>query len=148
MGNRAVITFDTNASAPCIYLHWNGGRASVEGFLQAAKAIGIDQGDITDAQQMDDFADLIANKFFGNPVGMTCYRESYGKADTDNYDNGVYIINRNFEITGRKFAHGEEISDFKTAEIALAIRLFDGPLPQEPKQLGITLVDGFGSFTV
>ncbi len=130
MGNRAVITFDTNSKAPCIYLHWNGGRASIEAFLQAAKAIGIDHGNITDVQQMDDFANMIANKFFGNPVGMNCYRELYGQADTDNYDNGVFIINRNFEITGRKFAHGEENDDAKTAAIALTIALFDGPLLQ------------------
>jgi len=41
MGNRAVITFATYTNAPAIYLHWNGGRASVEGFLSAARQLGL-----------------------------------------------------------------------------------------------------------
>jgi len=41
MGNRAVITQSTADSAPAIYLHWNGGRASIDGFLQAARVAGL-----------------------------------------------------------------------------------------------------------
>jgi len=38
MGNRAVVCFDEyNDDAIGIYLHWNGGRDSVEAFLMAAK---------------------------------------------------------------------------------------------------------------
>ena len=33
MGNRAVLEFKDQSNQPNIYLHWNGGRASVEAFL-------------------------------------------------------------------------------------------------------------------
>jgi hypothetical protein len=119
MGNRAVITFKTNPTAPCIYLHWNGGRASVEGFLRAAKALGI-EGD--HRERMDALADVLARAFFKNPVGMNVYREEYGKTDTDNWDNGVYVIDDNWEIVDRLFKrHGEEINPKKTKGIAESI---------------------------
>lgn len=119
MGNRAVITFKTHPTAPCIYLHWNGGRASVEGFLRAAKALGI-EGD--HRERMDALADVLARAFFKNPVGMNVYREEYGNADTDNWDNGVYVIDDDWEIVDRLFKRrGEEIDRKKTREIAGSI---------------------------
>ena len=119
MGNRAVITFKTNPAAPCIYLHWNGGRASVEGFLRAAKALGI-SGD--HRERMDALAEVLARAFFKNPVGMNVYREEYGNADTDNWDNGVYVIDDDWEIVDRLFKRrGEEIDRKKTREIAESI---------------------------
>ena len=51
MGNRAVIAFvaddGTQDKDLClgIYLHWNGGRDSVEGFLEYAKKQGLRAGD-------------------------------------------------------------------------------------------------------
>ena len=46
MGNRAVIGFEQDKKrdkkSVGIYLHWNGGRDSVEGFLKVAKDYGID----------------------------------------------------------------------------------------------------------
>ena len=39
MGNRAVIT--TPDKKIGVYLHWNGGRDSVEGFLQTCKKIRL-----------------------------------------------------------------------------------------------------------
>ena len=52
MGNRAVITASTAPDAPSIYLHWNGGRDSVEGFLKAARDLSI-KG--TSAESFDRF---------------------------------------------------------------------------------------------
>ena len=47
MGNRAIITtkegYQNNGAG--IYLHWNGGRDSVEGFLLYAKLQGCRGGD-------------------------------------------------------------------------------------------------------
>lgn len=37
MGNRAVLKFIDNKDQPSIYLHCNGGRASVQAFLNVAK---------------------------------------------------------------------------------------------------------------
>lgn len=119
MGNRAVITFDTTKSAPCIYLHWNGGRCSVEGFLNAAKALGLREVEAgKEAEALDWIAETLAKNFFNCEVGMTVYRETYGSADCDNGDNGVYVLNRTLDIVGRKFKRGpEDISPDKTAGI-------------------------------
>lgn len=127
MGNRAVITFAKTKSAPCIYLHWNGGRASVEGFLRAARHLALNAPMLagprghnfaTQAQVLDAIASLLAEHFFGTEVGRTVYRETYGSADTDNWDNGVYVIDANFDIVGREFMrHDEEVDTHKTLEI-------------------------------
>jgi len=123
MGNRAVITFDTHDKAPCIYLHWNGGRASVEAFLHAAKLLQITLPDdlpLGEAKTwaMDRLAQLLAHRFFGCEVGTTVYRTTYGRADTDNWDNGVYIVDIYWDIVGRRFQrHPDELDALKTAEI-------------------------------
>lgn len=127
MGNRAVITFSTASSAPCIYLHWNGGRASVEAFLLAARHLnlhapvsGMSSGhDYRDqARVLDSIAQLLADHFFQKPVGECVYRETYGSTDTDNWDNGVYIIDDALDIVGRKYnRHDEELDDEKTQAI-------------------------------
>lgn len=116
MGNRAVLTMSAAPSAPAIYLHWNGGRASIEGFLNAARIVGID-GRAPNA--IDQLAELIAKRYFHNPVGFTVYREKYGNSDKDNGDNGVYLISTDLEIIGREFKrYAEEINAEKTTEIA------------------------------
>lgn len=123
MGNRAVITFDTHDEAPCIYLHWNGGRASVEAFLHAAKLLQITLPDDLPLGKaktwaMDRLAQLLAHRFFGCEVGTTVYRTTYGRADTDNWDNGVYIVDIYWDIVGRLFQpYPDELDALKTAEI-------------------------------
>jgi phosphosulfolactate synthase (CoM biosynthesis protein A) len=127
MGNRAVITFTQDFNSPCIYLHWNGGRASVEGFLQAARELGLRRletssgtlaGKHAEALVLNDLAEMIARHFFGGEVGLTVYRVTYGQADKDNWDNGVYLLNRDMTIGGRLFKRGAEENDSqKTAAI-------------------------------
>jgi hypothetical protein len=123
MGNRAVITFDTHDKAPCIYLHWNGGRASVEAFLHAAKLLQITLPDdlpLGEAKTwaMDRLAELLAKRFFLCSVGTTIYRTTYGDADCDNGDNGVFIVDIYWDIVGRLFQpYPDELDALKTAEI-------------------------------
>ena len=118
MGNRAVITFIQADSAPCIYLHWNGGRASVEAFLKAARELGLRRIDgQNQTQVMDELANMIGRHFFGHDIGMTVYRETYGRADKDNWDNGVYVLDREMHSCGRQFARGEEVNPEKTQAI-------------------------------
>lgn len=118
MGNRAVITFDTADNAPAIYLHWNGGRASVEGFMNAARDLGLRHADQDQGATLDKLAELIARHFFRCNVGMNVYRLHYAGTDRDNGDNGVYILGRDFEIKNRFFVPGgEEINQAKTAAI-------------------------------
>ena len=121
MGNRAVITFETATTSPCIYLHWNGGRASVEAFLRAGRDLSIRGGATADqqAKALDALAERIGRFFFGNEVGFTIYRETYGRSDTDNGDNGVYVIGHDMEIVRRlhQSRYGEELNAEKTAAI-------------------------------
>lgn len=131
MGNRAVITFAQTTSAPCIYLHWNGGRASVEGFLRAARHLALNAPMLAEprghnfaaqAQVLDAVASLLAEHFFGTEVGRTVYRETYGSTDTDNGDNGVYVIDVNLDIVRREFMrHDEELGADKTLAIYTAL---------------------------
>jgi hypothetical protein len=117
MGNRAVITESKADNAPAIYLHWNGGRASVEAFLTAARQTGQYSGR-TMAERMDKFATLLARHFFECEIGQTVYRMPYGQTDRDNWDNGVYVISDRGEIIGREFFEGtEEINAEKTESI-------------------------------
>lgn len=124
MGNRAVIAFvgATKGSA-CIYLHWNGGRASVEAFLAAARDLNIchldrSWGLIDQARAMDQLGTLVARNFFGHDIGFTVYVEDFGVTDKDNGDNGVYLIDDKFFICGRLHApRREEVNGEKTKAI-------------------------------
>jgi len=108
MGNRAVITTKTTPSAPAIYLHWNGGRDSVEAFLLTGRLMGHE---INTAKGMDDFSRFLSRYFFGyeGDLGMTIYRMPYAEADTDNGDNGVYIVDgKTMQIIGREYMRHPE----------------------------------------
>ena len=121
MGNRAVITFDTADNAPAIYLHWNGGRASVQGFIDAARALGLRHAPTAAAQTeaLDQLAELLARHYFRCNVGMTVYRLHYAGADRDNGDNGTYLLGRDLSIIERFYKPGpDEINPAKTAAIA------------------------------
>jgi len=120
MGNRAVITFSTANNSPAIYLHWNGGRASVEGFLTAARQLGLRHAPTAQAQTeaLDQLAEMLARFYFRCNVGMTVYRLHYAGSDRDNGDNGTYLIGRDLTIIDRLFKpRGEEINQAKTAAI-------------------------------
>ena len=120
MGNRAVITHSTNSKAPAIYLHWNGGRASVEAFMAIAKLLKLK----TNKSGFDKLAEILAADFFETKVGMTVYRMPYGQTDQDNWDNGVYVVSADWDIIDRKHLpdnFNEEIDAQKTAEITVGI---------------------------
>lgn len=104
MGNRAVLKFKDKATQPNIYLHWNGGRASVQAFLNVAKELNFRNDDYGVAR----LCQIIGNFFGGNlSLGVSSCSKSAG-------DNGVYLI-KNFEIIGRcDFDGEEEIDEEKT----------------------------------
>lgn len=118
MGNRAVITFSQHKTAPCIYLHWNGGRASVEAFIKSAKHLGLHvcKNECDEHKVLDLFAEMIATHFFETKVGMTVYREQYGRADTTNSDNGVYVLDSKLNIRKRILNGSQEEIDRKKTE--------------------------------
>ena len=107
MGNRAVIEFENTNMG--IYLHWNGGRDSIEPLLHVAKEYGIvGNGDYSQAR----LTQIICNTFDGKlGVGI----DTLDNLDCDNFDNGVYVIDSRLNIVGRKFTRYPEQNehDFK-----------------------------------
>jgi len=121
MGNRAVITIGQtfNPAAVGIYLHWNGGRASIEGFLKAARLLEYRS---PAADPSYSFARLVAviTAFF--PDGLSVGVGTCAQLDCDNGDNGTYLIGDDWQIVGRKYHDGpEETNPEKADAIAAAI---------------------------
>lgn len=61
------------------------------------------------------FIQVVAN-FFGNG-GLSVGVDTLERSDTNNYDNGVYVVDDNWNIVGREFAH-EEQNDYDVNEFA------------------------------
>lgn len=115
MGNRAVIT--TSDKKIGVYLHWNGGRDSVEAFLTYCKLQNFR------CPEDDDYGwarmcQVIANYFDGDSHGLCIGIDRYKVLDTNNGDNGVYII-KNWQIVEREFMRWPE----QTSESSLLERL-------------------------
>lgn len=102
MGNRAVITTEDKKIG--IYLHWNGGRDSVEAFLAYCREMHFRPPE-KDSYGFARLCQVIAN-FFGND-GLSIGVDLFERLDFDNGDNGVYII-KNWEIIGREYFNGAE----------------------------------------
>lgn len=107
MGNRAVITTEAGWRSPKnnlgVYLHWNGGRDSVEGFLKYCELHKYRPPDY-DCYGWAYLAGVISN-FFGD--GLSVGVDIVSRLDTNNGDNGVYII-RGWEIIRREEFAGNE----------------------------------------
>lgn len=105
MGNRAVIKMEGVDAG--IYLHWNGGRDTVEPMLAVAKEYGL---------RGDDYGIARLTQMFGNFIGGTLSMgvNSLECLDQDNGDNGVYIIDVEFNIVGREFqrTYEQDAHDF------------------------------------
>lgn len=114
MGNRAVIT--TKKMDIGVYLHWNGGRDSVEAFLRYCKEKHYRKPEV-DSYGWARLCQVIGNFFGGtNSVGIGKVEE----LDCNNFDNGLYII-ENWEIVGRKYFSGVEQDDYDLQEMLIAI---------------------------
>ena len=121
MGNRAVITIKEKDTPKedwnSLYLHWNGGRDSVEPFLHVAKLYGIRCNDDS-SYAIARLSQLIGNYFGGTlSVGIGAYK----RLDTNNWDNGTYII-EDWEIVEREFFEGKEQQEHDFDEFVEQIR--------------------------
>ena len=121
MGNRAVITTSTsedikNSKDIGIYIHWNGGRDSVEGFLKFCELCGYESPE-TNNFGWAYLCKVIAN-YFGD--GLSIGIDTCDHLDCDNYDNGVYVI-RDWKIVDRKYFEGEEQNNYPLIEMLKAI---------------------------
>ena len=120
MGNRAVITIkekdvpqeDWNS----LYLHWNGGRDSVEPFLHVAKMYGIR------CNNDSSYAIARLSQLIGNTLGGTLSLGvgAYKCLDTTS-DNGVYVV-EDWEIVDRLNHDGYEQSEYNFDEFVAEIR--------------------------
>lgn len=128
MGNRAVIAFgDGKDDSVGLYLHWNGGRASVEAFLQAARELG-NRGPVIDNYGVARLAQIIGN-YFGGTTSLGVGR--LDELDGDNGDNGVYLVNDAWVITGRRHlrrGYVEEVDADKTAALVKECLEVNGPI--------------------
>ena len=99
MGNRAVLEFQGTDVG--IYLHWNGGRDTIDPLLDVAKEYNIRSGDYGIAR----IAQMLGN-FFGGTLSLGV--DKLDKLDCDNGDNGTYVIDNNFNIVDRKYFDNRE----------------------------------------
>lgn len=115
MGNRAVIvssdTTKENANEKIgIYVHWYGDKRYVEKALKEAKEIGIRTVSYDPSYFWARFCQIFANIISNDGVEETGIGiDIVSHLDCNNYDNGVYYIDDNFEIV--KQTNGEELGN-------------------------------------
>lgn len=122
MGNRAVITASKalsvkDSSDLGVYVHWNGGRDSVEGFLEYCKLQGFRCPE-SDSYGYARLVQVIAD-FFG-AGGLSIGIDKCCNLDCENWDNGVYII-KDWKIVDRKYHEGHEQQEYDLIDMLLEI---------------------------
>lgn len=130
MGNRAVITtkqgWNSKENNLGVYIHWNGGRDSVEAFLKYCELRGFRKPE-EDNYGWARLCQVISN-FFGSD-GLSVGIDIVSRLDCDNYDNGVYVI-ENWKIVGRYFNPSVEQNEYDLLEMLQAI---DESQPKDQK---------------
>ncbi len=111
MGNSALIKGKDNDNK-AVYLHWNGGRDSVEAFLKYCDMRGFRS--FEDDYGMARFCQVVGN-FFGGDASL-------GITDNMNWgtDNGIYIV-KGWEIVGREDFEGREQQEYDLVEMLIDI---------------------------
>ena len=102
MGDRAVIANkDKNIG---VYLHWDGYREFVESILAYCDVKGYRSPDVD-----YEYGWARLCQVAGNTIGGTLSLGvgDYARMDTDNWDNGTYII-KNWDIDQRLYQHYED----------------------------------------
>ncbi|MBQ8997171.1 MAG: hypothetical protein IJ086_00595 [Clostridium sp.] len=114
MGNRAVIA--TKKKNLGVYLHWNGGRDSVEAFLKYCELKGYRSPEV-DGYGWARLSQVIGN-FFGGTYSLGL--DAYEELDTVNGDNGTYII-EDWKIIDRLYFSGKEQNEYDLEEMLVEI---------------------------
>lgn len=130
MGNRAVIA--TKNKDLAVYLHWNGGRDSVEAFLTYCKLRGFR------VPENDCYGWARLCQVIGNYIGgdLSLGIDTFENLDSDWNDNGTYII-ENWEIVDRLHFVGREQKEYDLMEMLEEI---DNKQPEEDR-LGIIEIE-------
>ncbi|MBQ9002256.1 MAG: hypothetical protein IJ131_10985 [Eggerthellaceae bacterium] len=125
MGNRAVIT--TPEKRIGMYLHWNGGRDTIEPLLAYCEMQGY-RPPSTDCYGWARMAQVIGNFFGGSlSVGIDDYERIKGAGD----DSGVYVID-GWKIVGRELPY-EGFHEQDEYDFAEMLRAFDKRMPEEER---------------
>jgi hypothetical protein len=123
MGNRAVITTRENYEndGVGVYLHWNGGRDSVEAFLKYCELKRY-RPPTMQHYGWARLCQVIGNFFCSEGVddGLSLGVDKVSNLDCNNWNNGVYIID-GWEIVGREHMRGEEQYDYPLIDMLLEI---------------------------
>lgn len=106
MGNRATITtapFDRKNV--CIYVHWNGGLASIEAFCKAAKELGYRSPGSDSSYALARLTGLICTYFDldgDTSIGLGTVDDLIETGD----DHGCWVIGGDWEILERRNGSG------------------------------------------
>ena len=120
MGNRAVLATRVEGVpkeySPAIYLHWNGGRDSVEGFLKVInEKLEVRDGDYGWARLIQTITNFMGGTLSVGAGVIT-------RMDQDNFDNGVYWLKYNKQgwyIASREFFENrKEQQEYNIEEMA------------------------------
>lgn len=127
MGNRAVIATKESwkNGGVGIYLHWNGGRDSVEAFLKYCDLKGY-RSPSDDCYGWARLCQVVGN-FFGGSTSVGI--DTLWHLDCDNYDNGVYIID-GWEIVDRAYFNDNEQSNYDLNEM---LETIDKAMPEQER---------------
>ena len=137
MGNRCVIT--TEGKRIGVYLHWNGGRDSVEPILAYCMAKGYRCPE-EDEYGWARLCQVIGNLFGGSlSVGI----DRYEVLDRENGDNGVYVI-KNWRIIKRIFFKGEEQNDYDFRAVMTEI---NKSMPRKERLTERELTEAYKKYT-
>ncbi|MDY4611838.1 MAG: hypothetical protein SPD11_14605 [Sphaerochaetaceae bacterium] len=110
MGNRGFVR-GLSDDGVGVYLHWNGGRDSVEAFLRYCELKGCRGFGHDDGYAAARLAQVIANYFGGTlSVGV------YPATDEIDEDNGVYVVD-GWKIVERRHFYGYEQREYDLAEM-------------------------------
>lgn len=116
MGNRAIVKpYGRNMG---VYLHWNGGRDSVEPFLTYCKMKGF--RNFEDDYGIARFCQVVGN-FFGGGLSMGLLNNVYMCGEcASGLDNGIYEV-KGWEIVGRCGGPRHEQNSYDPLEFLLGI---------------------------
>lgn len=129
MGNRAVIT--TPKKKIGLYLHWNGGRDTVEPLLRYCELKGY-RAPSSDTYGWARMCQVLGNFFGGSLcVGIGPYTTD---KKMDPGDNGIYVI-EGWRIVDRIDTYGYGIHEQKAYPFDEMLRAFDEAMP-EGERLG------------
>ena len=104
MGNRAVI--QPEGAKFGIYLHWDGSAESVGAFLKCAKDLGVRDPKADPSYFASRLTQIIANYIGGTTsIGIG----DIDSLDTDNGDNGLYVVGADFKVIGRRATPSGEV---------------------------------------